>query len=149
MVELRPITEDNFSQVVHLSVGEAQKNFVASNVYSLAQAWLYENARPFAIYADGELVGFCMLDVNKRENLYGLWRFMIDEKHQQKGCGRAAMELIIEYLQVEGAREIRLSHEPSNRVASKLYSSLGFVPTGEVEDGEIVMKLSLELEQMA
>lgn len=144
MVELRPITEDNFHPVINLSVHSSQKEFVANNTYSLAQAWLYEHARPFAIYSDNELVGFCMLDVNKRENSYGLWRFMIDEKHQQKGCGRAAMELILEYLAAEGAKEITLSYEPENTVADKLYRSFGFLPTGEIEDGEIVMKRVLQ-----
>lgn len=143
MVELRPITEENFIDVINLSVEENQKNFVATNVFSLAQAWLYDNARPFAIYAEDELVGFCMLDVNKRENLYGLWRFMIDKNQQKKGCGRAAMELILEYLAAEGATEITLSYEPNNTVADKLYRSFGFLPTGEIEDGEIVMKKTL------
>ena len=41
MVRLQEITEDNFAECVKLTVKEEQKAFVASNLYSLAQAWLY------------------------------------------------------------------------------------------------------------
>ena len=39
-------------------------------------------------------------------------------------------------------QEITLSIEPKNAVAAKLYESLGFRKTGEVIEGEVVMRLS-------
>ena len=63
-ITLRPITDENREAVLALSVREDQP-FVATNEVSLRQAdeANAENpgvARPFAIYADERLVGFCM-----------------------------------------------------------------------------------------
>ena len=45
MVELKAITEENYNECLELEVSDNQKNFVASNIYSLAQAWVfYETA---------------------------------------------------------------------------------------------------------
>jgi len=62
MVELRKITEDNYSECLGLKVSKEQERYVASNVYSLAQAWVVEaSAHPFAIYAEDTMVGFVMV----------------------------------------------------------------------------------------
>lgn len=39
------------------------------------------------------------------------------------------------------AYEIYLSYEPENAVAKNLYTSFGFVETGEIDHGEAVAKL--------
>ena len=158
MIELRKINYDNFNQVLDLSVDEKQKDFVASNIYSLAEAYvaLTNNTTtpmPFAIYANDILIGFLMLSYDKKdpqedddEDVYWIWRFMIDQTHQKKGYGKMAMIKVIEYIKTfpKGkATAIVLSYEPSNNVVRKLYGSLGFVETGEIEDGEVVAKLTL------
>ena len=64
MVRFQSITEDNFKDIIGLKRLEGE-NFLAPNVYSLAQAWLYRNDNdvyPFAIYDDGIPIGFMMLD---------------------------------------------------------------------------------------
>ena len=43
------------------------------------------------------------------DDRYWLWRFMIDEKQQGKGCGTAALSVIIQYFKEQGANNIRLS----------------------------------------
>ena len=43
----------------------------------------------------------------------------------------------------QGCREIFLGYVPGNAVAERLYARFGFVPTGEIEDGEIVARLDL------
>ncbi len=85
MVELREIKEDNLEDVLKLSVLECQEAYVSSTVHSLAQAWVHrETAFPFAIYADGVLVGFVMLGYYASRNQYTLWKFMIDKKMSLK-----------------------------------------------------------------
>jgi len=149
MVILKEITEDNFSECIELKVSEDQKAFVASNVYSLAQAWLYpKNARPFAIYNDEIMVGFLMLDIDFHwygdKNTCYLWRLMIDEKHQGKGYGKVAVKSAIEYLKENISPEkLKTSFVPGNDVVEKLYKSLGFIATGEIDGDEIVMELNL------
>lgn len=144
VVSLRKIDEANFYDVLKLKVREDQQEYVARNIFSLAQAWLYyEEARPFAIYADETPVGFFMASVNKDKPEFGIWRFMIDEKYQGKGYGHAALKLAICYLKKQGAKEIVLSYEPENKNAALLYEKEGFVLTGEIDEGELVAKLKL------
>jgi hypothetical protein len=38
MIELRPVAQDNWNTLIKLKVREDQKNFVASNLYSIAEA---------------------------------------------------------------------------------------------------------------
>jgi hypothetical protein len=53
MIELKEIKEENFRECIRLNVSESQKNFVASNVYSIAQAYIhYGSAFPYGIYQD-------------------------------------------------------------------------------------------------
>ena len=42
-----------------------------------------------------------------------------------------------------GASEFALSYGPTNTVARHLYTSMGFVETGEMEDDEVVARLKL------
>ena len=145
MVEFKEITENNYDDCLNLRVSDEQKNFVASNTYSLAQAWVfYETAYPFAIYADNVMVGFIMMGFYKPKSIYNIWRFMIDERFQGKGYGKQALLLAIKYLKEKyNVHEIFLSFEPNNIIAEKLYKSVGFQRTGEIEDGEIVMCLKV------
>jgi len=159
MIKFKEINWDNSEDVIALQVHENQKNYVASNTDSLADAfvdWSTFGVRPmaFAIYNDEELVGFIMMAYcckNKdresdEEKRYFLWRFMVDKAHQGKGYGRAAMELMVAHLKTmpQGpAGWCYTSYEPGNDVASGLYAKFGFVETGEIDEGEIVMRLRL------
>lgn len=141
MVTLLPITEANIYQCLALKTKEEQKEYVASNAFSLAEAWLFSDfARPFAIYAGEVLVGFLMLEADVKRGSYSVWRLMIDRNYQGKGYGREALRLAIAYLAEQGAKEITLSYAPENTVAERLYQKAGFVHTGEVDGGELVMK---------
>jgi len=145
MVELREITQSNFDDCINLNLPEAQKGFVATNVYSLAQAWVYyKTAFPFAIYAEDDLVGFIMPGYYEPQKHYNIWRFMIDERYQGKGYGKAALHLAISYLvEKHGASEIFLSVVPENIVAKSLYLGVGFELTGEMSGNEVVMRKKL------
>jgi len=147
MITLQDITTDNFDQCLALAVHDDQKDFVATNANSLAHAWLFPKAaKPFAIYNNDEMVGFIMLDLDSDYDGTGkvfLWRLMIDKAHQNKGYGKAAMELALKYVKDNcKVKVMRTSVVPGNDHATKLYKSLGFVETGEIEHGENVMVLS-------
>lgn len=145
MVKLERVSTETFEKVVDLRVAPQQNNFVAPNVVSLAQAWLYyDDARPYAILADDQVVGFVMLDWDEDERTVGIWRFMIAEQEQNKGYGKQAMELIIQMAKACGKIDLlHLDYVPGNTVAVKLYRSFGFVENGDIEDGEIVMTMRL------
>ena len=101
-ITLEPINDNNRDAVLALSVREDQP-FVAPNDVSLRQADEANAeqpgvARPFAIYADEKLVGFCMFAFNPEDededDRYWLWRFMIDKNEQGKGYGHASGEAV-------------------------------------------------------
>ena len=150
-IKLVPISEENREAVLKLSTREDQP-FCAPNDVSLEQAEECNAecpgvARPFAIYAEDQLVGFCMFAFDEEEedpeNRYWLWRFMIDQNEQGKGYGQAALAEIIQYFRVHGADRIFLGTEPENECGMHIYHKAGFVETGDMDDGEAVMKLML------
>ena len=142
MVELRKITDKNYRECLELKVREDQAGYVASNLFSLAQAWVYyETAYPFAVYADDVMVGFIMMGYDRDKKTYDIWRLMIDRRYQGNGYGKAALLLGVGFLSDKyKTREIYLSFVPENSVAEKLYESAGFRRTGEMDGGEAVMR---------
>ena len=147
---LREITAETVREVTRLSVREDQKNFVASNAVSLAQALFAPDAWYRAIYSGEELVGFVMLhDESLRSQPrgtpeVGVWRFMIDAKYQGKGIGKAALRQVIEHVRGKGVFEsLELSYVPGPGCPEGFYRGLGFAPTGRVDEGEIVLTLPL------
>mgnify|MGYP001101249915 CR=1 FL=1 len=136
MVELKEITNDIFEKIINLKVYEHQEAFVSSVTHSLAQAWLYkETAFPFAIYADNIPIGFIMMGYYASRDQYTLWKFLIDKEYQNKGYGRKALLLGIDYLiKTFDVREIYTGVLAGNEAAKHLYSSFGFKMTGKVEN---------------
>jgi diamine N-acetyltransferase len=144
MITLRDINGDNIYECLDLEVDENQRDFVALNAKSLAEARLFgEIARSFAIYSDETMVGFVMLDLDyfaDGTKVCALWRLMIDKRYQGKGYGKAAMEVVLTYVNgVIKPNVFRTSVVPGNEAARRLYIGLGFVPNGEFEGGEEVL----------
>jgi len=149
-LELRIIDETNKAAVELLEVSESQKQYIASNKKSLETAVKEEYreiARPFAIYAEGQIVGFTMfafeLTSSDPNDRYWLWRFMVDRNFQGKGYGSAALEKIIDYFRSHGADHILLSTKETNISALSLYHKYQFAETGEMNEDEIVLRLNL------
>jgi diamine N-acetyltransferase len=89
------------------------------------------------------VVGFLAMVFDRKDKDYWILRLLIDERYQKKGYGRAACSLGIQWMKEHGAPWVKISFEPKNMVAEKLYRSLGFNPTGQMEDDEIVYKMDL------
>ena len=139
-VTLRPLSVENWHECIRLHVADEQDDYVAPNLYSIAQTRFEPTWMPLVIYAQtdaGEsMVGFAMYDTSD----YEIIRFMIDARYQGKGYGRAAMQLLIEQFEREHAHpSTSLSFVPGNTAAEQLYASVGFRKTGEIIDGELVM----------
>ena len=138
-VTLREIDLDNFKDVISLNV----EKYCASNLYSLAQAKVFPEAVPLAIYNDDKPVGFVMYGISPSDNNeYWIFRFMIDEKYQKNGFGRKALEIVIDTIKRDKTHnKIKISTNPENMIARKLYAELGFYETGELHDDEALMIL--------
>ena len=143
MVSIRPVTKENLEAVLALRVAEGQEKYVISNAESLSRAYVYsETAYPFAIYDDDIIVGFIMMGYYEVKGYYTLWEFMIDRKYQNKGYGRQALKLGLEFVREKfGQVDIYTGVTPGNTVAKKLYESVGFESTGLVELGMEEMRL--------
>ncbi len=146
-VTLRPVTQENWRAVAHLEIGENQRQFVAPNIHSLAEAAYEPGLTPVAIYADETLVGFALFT---HEPFQGEWTFtrtpyqgelgivrmMIAKQFQHQGYGRQAMQTLIDQMRrLPGGQTIILNFIPANVGARRLYESLGFVVYEETEDG--------------
>ena len=144
-VSLREVTKDNLRDVLRLKVAPEQERFVASNAVSIAQAYFDRDAAWFrAVYAGDTPVGFVMLEVNPAKAEYFLWRFMIDQRFQKLGFGSRAIELVVDHLRtLPGATEMSLSYVPGPGCPGPFYEKLGFAGTGEVIDGEAIMRRPL------
>jgi diamine N-acetyltransferase len=138
-ITLQEINQDNFDEVISLKV----EKYCASNLYSLAQAKVFPEAIPLAIYNDNTPVGFLMYGIEPRDNNeYWIDRFMIDAKYQKNGFGKRALKLVIETMkQDETHNKIKISTNPENVVARKLYAELGFYETGKLHGDEVLMIL--------
>ncbi len=152
IIKLETINDNNREAVLALTVREDQP-FVASNGYSLKEAEETNQehpgtARPFAIYADDRLVGFCMFafdpEDEDEDDRYWLWRFMIDKSEQGKGYGQAALQEIIKYFKENGADRLFLSTAPENKQGLHLYHKAGFRETGIIDGGEAVLMRMLK-----
>lgn len=159
MIHLEKLNYDNFFDVFGLKVKQAQKGFVASNCFSVAEAYVTlvngGHVFPFAIYCDKRLVGFIQIaygenadqdGVSVEKDNYEIWRFMIDKRFQGRGYGKEALRQAIEFIKTwpcGRAECVWISYEPENETARKLYASFGFEETGEMCGDEIVAVLKL------
>jgi RimJ/RimL family protein N-acetyltransferase len=151
-LELRPVTQENWQSLIKLRVRDDQKDFVASNLYSIAESQFgfeeegHWDLFPYGLYMNDEPVGFAMTGLNlNHPRFQGLiLRLMVAEKHQGRGYGRAAMKVMKElFLANARVKAVCISYAPENDVARKLYTSLGFVETGEMLESEVLAVLQL------
>jgi diamine N-acetyltransferase len=146
-IRLEPITEDNVKAVFDLQVAPGQEAFVASNAWSLAQAVAEAAiAWPRAIVAGDEVVGFLMLEIDPDEEdgrPFWLWRLMVAADRQRQGIGSAALALALDEVRSRGGTELYTSWVPGEGSPGPFYERLGFEPTGELDDDEIVARLTL------
>jgi len=160
MLRLEKIHGQNVWDILRLKVAENQRHFVSSNDRSIIEAYTTITgngyAFPFGIYDDDIPVGFLMIGFGTDDywddappvaaDNYNLWRLMIDEKYQNKGYGRAAVKLALDFINTlpcGKAEYCWLSYEPENEVARRLYQSFGFEETGEKDCDELIAVLKL------
>lgn len=139
-IALSEITDENWCEVADVAPGDDQRRFV----FALAGRYLLLSMREddwhsLAVTADGSVVGHLMWAIDPVDQTHWIGGMVIEHAEQGKGVGRAALQAIIAMLSgLPNAREIRLSYHPDNDQAAALYDSIGFRPTGEYDDQEIV-----------
>jgi len=170
MIELKKISilDKNMQECIALAVTPEQEDFVASNVYSLAEAYDTNKtfakkgsgdiAVPYAVYQDGKMVGFAMYGYfepdddgdedaySTDENFYYFWRLLIDKKHQGKGIGREVVKQVMAEIKTKPCGEASccyVSYVPTNVASKTTFMSYGFEEDGRVIGGEAVARYKL------
>ena len=147
MVELKPITEDNFIDAFNLRLAAEQDRFVSHPIRSLAQAYVYrDQCQPFGIYAAEKMVGYVMVIYDYDVPEYDVWHMMIDESMQGRGYGGEALDRVVEYIGTKpfgDSDRVALTCNKDNAIARKLYEHRGFSATGVEDEDEIEMVLTL------
>ena len=148
-INLREITDENRQAVSELRVRPDQEQFVDGVAESLDEAAKTPQGNPWyrAIYDGDEPVGFVMLswDVTPAPGIIGpwfLWRLLVDERHQYRGYGRAALTEIVRIIRAAGATDLLTSYHQGVGEPWPFYEAFGFVPTGAFEEGESVRVVS-------
>lgn len=150
------VTEADRAAVMSLRVKPEQDRFVESVEGSLREAVVEARACPrmWSVYDDDQVVGFVMIsDGIPPERLaedgdligpYYLWRLLIDERYQRRGFGTAALDRVVEYLRTRPNADALLTSAGQGEGGPQpFYERYGFVPTGEMKFGEVVLRLDL------
>ena len=140
-VTLRPVDAGSWRDVARLTVAPGQERFVAAPTYYLALCAYGDVWHPLSVHAGEEVVGFLMWGIDDADDSCWLGGVLVDAAHQGRGVGRAAVVEAMHLLRDKaGDGGFALSYAPENAVAKGLYASLGFVETGEEDDGEVVAR---------
>ena len=145
------VTRDNLNRVEQLATHHSQQRFVSTVQESFTDALVPEIVDGHAVVpwlraieADGELVGFLMLAARTDAHpTTFLWRLLVDARHQGRGIGTRALRLVGERLAAEGDSVLKTSWVDAPGGPEGFYRKLGFVPTGEIDDGEIVASIPI------
>jgi len=126
-IEFKVIDRTNYNQCIELKTSEEQKRFVASNIFSLVQSAYEPNLYPLGVYKNNKMVGFILYDFDDEINGWSMSRFMIDEKFQNQGIGKATLQKFIEFfIEKYGHVQLYTSAEVDNTIAIDLYEKIGF-----------------------
>ena len=143
-ISLCALTTENHSAFLRLKVDPTQERFVANNWVSIAQAHFNDEAWYRGIRAGDTPVGFVMCAHLEGQTDWYLWRYMVDARYQRRGYGRRALELVVQHARtVPGVEAVKLSFVDAEGSPETFYTRLGFSRTGEVDEGEQVMRLVL------
>ncbi len=148
-VSLREITRATVWSICDLKTTPEQERFCGPNVDSLIEALFEPRAWFRAIYADETPVGFLMLardttvsgplEVPTGEHF--LWRLMIAAEYQGQGYGHRAMQQLIAHVRaLPGTTTLLTSCGQGEGSPLAFYRKLGFVETGEMLEGEVVLR---------
>ncbi|MGI9605979.1 MAG: GNAT family N-acetyltransferase [Acidimicrobiales bacterium] len=151
-VRLVPITPDNDIAVRSLATHHSQIRFASPVLKSFADALVPEviDGAPVvpwyrAVEADGQLVAFLMLtEITDAHPEPFLWRLLVDRRHQRRGIGTRVLELVVDQCLEWGASSMSTTWVEGNGSPRPLYEGFGFVPTGELIEGETEGRLRFD-----
>jgi diamine N-acetyltransferase len=144
-ITLRPVTKDNWRDVIKITVSEPQYEFVGRPEYYLTMCAYGGLWQPLSIYLEEAVIGFLMWAVDEADQSCWLGGIMIDQAYQGQGYGRKVLKTAVNMLsQQYGHKKFALSYKPSNTIGKHLYGALGFMETAEWEGDELVARMTIK-----
>ena len=136
-IKLVEVTEENWLEIVRLSVHEEQKSFLAPPIGILARGYVYRgcNSRVWGIADGDQMVGVALVrDENEEPRCYDLQQFMIDQRFQRRGYGTESLRQILSVLEQERRFDcVEVCVKNTDTPALRLYEKIGFVDTGYID----------------
>ena len=138
MIKLVDVNEQNWLDVVSLSVNEDQKKFLDTPIGIVARGYIYrsDNARVYGISNNEHIIGVALVkDMDEEPACYDLQQFMIDRRFQNKGYGTEALRLILSVLSKEGKYDqVEVCVNKNDAAALWMYKKAGFEDTGYIDE---------------
>lgn len=147
-MRLAEIAPDNVGAACRLAVAPHQEKFVAPVAFSIAEAYARPTvAWPRLVYDGDDLVGFVMgaFDPDSPVPFFrcGVWRLNIAAGVQGRGYGRFAVRGVLDEALRRGQTRATVLWVPGPDGPENFYLKLGFEPTGEEVDGQVVGAIAL------
>jgi diamine N-acetyltransferase len=148
VMRLAEITPDNVRAARDIEVKPEQQRFVASVVNSLSEAYVHrDTVWPRLIMDDDRVVGFVMGNFDPGNEFHafraGIWRLNIAAGEQGRGYGRFAVDAVAQEARRRGQSRITVFWVRGEGGPEGFYLRLGFRPTGEEFDGQVLGELPL------
>jgi diamine N-acetyltransferase len=137
------VCADNIEAVLAVTPRPEQLRHVNPVAWYVAMAAHEGVWQPVALVGeDGQVVGFAQWAWDDSDSTYTLGGVVLDARHQGRGLGRAVVDALVAHVRAQPrAGTVVLTVHDDNELARRLYTRYGFVETGEVLDGELVMVL--------
>lgn len=140
-IRICPIRDDDdlWFATVECRLAPGQEEFVNPAGFSIGRAYLHpEDHVPCIIWKGTSRIGYIVL-----REWFGSsstsWSYYLDASQQGHGYGKNAARLAIQILKAaEPMLPIKLSAEKENVKAHRLYQSLGFLLTNELDGDDLV-----------
>ncbi len=151
-LDARAVTRQTLPLLIGLSVRDDQRDLVSANMRTLAEAPYEPGAVVWGLW-DGEVpVGLMAMVDPEGVRLYGpfvqagaayLWRLMITAECQGRGYGGQALRFAIAIARCWGAGHLVTGVNDVPHGNRGFYLRYGFIDTGVVEEGDLLLVLPL------
>ncbi len=142
-MRLELVTKENVRAACDLKLHPHQESYVAPVAVSIAEAYVNQDIAWLRVIMDEDrVVGFVMVAIQPDEPIeayrFCIWRLNIAAEEQGKGYGRFAIDSVLKEARERGVSRVTVTWHPGEDGPEEFYKRLGFVPTGEVLEGEKV-----------
>lgn len=140
MVLLEEVNNNNYQECKKIKISPKQEKYLPKGFVSLSNSQLKEHRyESYLIYNEDIVVGFVLVQVDKRGEYFNILLIVIDEKYQDRGFYKETLLVSINYLISQGAPKVGISYPEGDAKLEALYKSVGFVPDDLEKDGRVYM----------